>query len=74
MNNITLKIEMMAKNTNSYIIAVLDFCEENQIAEYEDILEVLDPILVSKIRQEFIDKNYVPELKNKNTIFDFLGE
>ena len=40
--------------------------EEKEKEDYEDVLELLHPILKEKIKQEFIDKGYLPHLKTKN--------
>lgn len=69
MTNESLMIEQLKLQTGTYVHAFLEFCEKNYIYDCEDLLEILDPIIVSKIRQEFIDGNYIPDLK-KNNLFD----
>ena len=73
MDNTTLIIEHMALKTNSYIEAIVDFAEKYPGTDFEEIVGSLNPVLISKIRQEFIDKNYIPHLKQKS-IMDFLKD
>lgn len=71
-DNLTLDIEKRALE-HGYIHAIINFCEEKRIYDYEDVLQLLHPILKEKIKQEFIDKNYIPSLKRKqkfNSFFD----
>jgi len=71
---LSLEIEKSALRCNgSYIEAVIGYCEKNDIYDYEDVIESLDPILVDKIRAEFINKKYIPSLMKKNTIEEFFG-
>lgn len=65
------KIEELYIETGSYIDAVILFAERFGIYDYEDILEVIHPILKEKIKQEFIKKNYIPSLK-KPSVFNFI--
>jgi predicted metal-dependent phosphotriesterase family hydrolase len=71
-NNVSMQIEKLKLKTGSYIEAVMEFSEHNKIYDYEDLLEILNPITYNNIRQEFIDKNFIPNLKTKNGIDDFL--
>ena len=73
MDNTTLIIENLALKHNSYIEAVKDFLEQYPEIDEDDIIKTVSPILVGKIRQEFIDKGYIPHLKKKN-IYNFLNE
>lgn len=70
-DNVSLQIENIAAKCGSYKEAFLEFTEKNEIFDYEDLLKSLSNNLVLKIRQEFIDKNYIPHLKRSN-IFDFI--
>ena len=65
LDNLSLDIERRAESVG-YINAILEFCEEKEKEDYEDVLELLHPILKEKIKQEFIDKGYLPHLKTKN--------
>lgn len=59
--------------TIGYIDAVLEYCEERGIEDYEDTIRNLHPILLEKIKQDFIDKNFFPNKKRKiklNGFFD----
>lgn len=67
----SLRIEEMAASTGSYIDACCDFAERFGFNDFEDLIDVLHPNLVQKIRQEFIDKNFIPQLKNKNSLTEF---
>jgi hypothetical protein len=57
-DNASLAIEQLKVLRGSYIEAVVEFCGTQEIYDYEDLLEVLNPILKAKITQEFIDKKY----------------
>jgi hypothetical protein len=72
-DNVSLQIETLAAKCGSYKEAFLDFAEKSEILDCEDLLESLNSNLVAKIRQEFIDKNYIPRLKRDN-IFDFMKD
>jgi hypothetical protein len=50
------------------------FAKEFEIPDFEDILEVLNKNVVDKIRQEFIDRNFIPSMKNKNSLDDFMRD
>lgn len=69
--NESIQIERLKLQTGSYIEATITFCGNNSIEDFEDLLEILNPALVAKIRQEFIDKNFIPSLK-KDTLLDFM--
>jgi len=71
-DNVSLQIEERALKNKSYIIAITEFCEENNIHDFEDLLEVIDKSIINKIKQEFIDKNFIPSLKKDNSIIDFM--
>jgi hypothetical protein len=70
-DNVSLQIEESAYKNKSYIIAIIEFCEQNGIHDYEDLTEVLDKSIIPKIKQEFIDKGFIPKLKKDNNILDF---
>ena len=72
LDNTSLTIEKMAaENNGSYIEACTIFAEKFGFHDFEDLIEVLHPLLIQKIRQEFIDKNYIPSLKPKNSLSEF---
>lgn len=73
LDNLSLRIEELAAKENSYIEAVLIFSEKFGYQEYEDILEILHPNIKEKLRQEFIDKKFLPNLKQKDSIESFFS-
>ena len=73
-DNVSLQIEEIALRNKSYIVAITEFCETNNIPDFEDLLEVLDKSIIAKVKQEFIDKNFIPSLKKDNSIIDFMEE
>jgi Phage late-transcription coactivator len=70
-NNLDIEIETRALETGSYIEAINDFCDEKGI-EQENIVELLNPILLDKVKVEFYKKNWFPEKKIKNSLDDFI--
>lgn len=60
--------EIAAKNGGHYIDAVLEYQTVNQIPDVEDITEALHPIIVEKLKQEYVQKNYFPGRKRENAI------
>ena len=55
-----------------YMQAIIDFCEEKEIYDYEDVTEQLSDVLINKIKLEARKKNYFPDKKIKiiNNVFD----
>jgi len=70
-DNLSLRIEELAAKEGSYIEAMLIFTEKFGYQDYEEVLEVLHPLVLQKIKQEFISKKYIPALRNKNSIESF---
>ena len=70
-NNLDIEIETRALVTGSYIEAITDFCQEKGIEE-ENIVDLLNPILLEKVKVEFYKKNYFPKKKIKNSLEDFI--
>jgi hypothetical protein len=70
---LSLEIERRATKVG-FIEAIIDFCEEKEILEYEDILEHLHPITKEKIKQEFIDKNFIPSKKSGFKLDNFFKD
>ncbi len=68
-DNTTLQIEELKLLRGSYKEAVIEFCGKHDIYDYEDLIEALSPILVDKIKQEYIRDNYIPHLK-RETLLD----
>lgn len=67
----SLKIEELAKREGSYIDACCIFAEQLNFTDFEDLIEILHPQLVKKIKQEFIEKNYIPALKKHDSLAAF---
>lgn len=69
LDGLSLIIENMAQaNGGSYIDAVLEYQELNEIPDVEDITESLHPHILEKLKTEFKQKNYFPGLKKDNGI------
>jgi len=74
MDSITTEIERkVATKKCSYIEAVLEFAEENEIADIEDLVEQLHPNIVDKLKTDFVKKKYFRNKKVEGTIEDFMG-
>jgi len=71
LDNLSLKIEELAAKEGSYIDAMTIFTEKMEYYDFEDLIEVLHPLVVQKIKQEFINKKYIPHLNQKNSIENF---
>ena len=56
----------------TYKDAFLYFMNKQEIYDPIDLWEVIEPILKAKIRQEFIDTNNIPSLK-QNNLSDFFA-
>ena len=72
-DSLSLEIEKKAQRVG-YIEAILEFCDEKELEDYEDIVEQLHPILKEKVKQEFIEKNYIPSLKRQTKLDNFFKE
>lgn len=73
LDTLSLEIEKKAARVG-YIEAMIEFCEEKEIEEYEDVLEHLHPIVKEKIKQEFIQKNFIPRLKTSALLDNFFKD
>lgn len=71
---LSMDIERRALIYNSHINGLLDFCEEKEIEDYEDIYEQLHPILKKKIEQEFINRGYIRDKYRKNPMDSFFDD
>lgn len=75
MDNTSIIIEKLALELGSYIEAMTEFKESRLPGtDYEDIVSTLNPVLIQKIRQEFINKNFVPDEKKRGSLLDFLED
>ena len=70
MDNFTLEIEQRAAVNGSYKDTLMEICEERNLCEYE-LVDMLHPIILAKVKQEFIDLNHFPELKNDSSLESF---
>jgi hypothetical protein len=66
-------IEIRAAACKSYIEAVVDFAEEKEV-DFEDIVELLHPQIIEKLKIEFIQKNHFPNKKLPNSIEQFMKD
>jgi hypothetical protein len=67
-DKLNIEIETRALQEGSYIEAIKDFCEEKEIYDYQDITILLHPIIINKLKAEFINKNYFKDKKNLTKI------
>lgn len=72
MTNLDKEIEIRALRLGSYIDAIIEFCFEKEIGDFENVVELLNPILIEKVKVEFYEKNFMPERKIKNSLINFL--
>lgn len=70
-DQLSITIERLAKDTGSYIDAIIEFANMNHIEEFEEIVNLLHPTLYDKVKTEFIEKNYFKDNKIDNSIKDF---
>lgn len=71
-DNVSYQIEEIAAKTGSYIEAFEEFANIHGILDIEEVLEIANKQICAKLKQEFIDKNYVRGMKKPN-IDDFLA-
>lgn len=71
---LNLEIERRYNLNGSYIESITDFATENGVLDIEDIVDELHPVVVEKVKAEFIDRNYFPGMKNENSLGDFLDD
>lgn len=69
----TQKIEELKLEIGNYREAFIEFAHRMEIYDYEELLEVINPLLVAKIKQEFINAKYFPHQKKSN-ILNFMNE
>ena len=61
LTNLINDIETRATRLHSYIEAILEYKEEKNIDDFEDITEQLNASLIEKVKTEFKLKHYFPE-------------
>lgn len=64
-NEFSLYIERFVLNSKNinHVDAVLKYCQENQIDE-EDIKHLINKSLLNKLRNDFIEMNYIQKTTN----------
>ena len=68
-------IELLAsENGGSYIEALIDFAHKNHIEEFEELVDLLHPIVKDKVKTEFISKNYFPDRKVEGKLDEFFND
>lgn len=72
LSGVSLTIEKLAAEKDSYIEAVVDFAEENEL-DVEEIVSYLHPQIVAKLKLEFIRKNHFADKKAEPSVTDFFG-
>ena len=72
MTNLDKEIETRALRLGSYIDAIIEFCFEKEIGDFENVVELLNPILIEKVKTEFYEKNFIPEKKITNSLVEFI--
>lgn len=73
-DKISMQIEELAAKRGSFVEAVLEFAEVNRIEDIRDLTDILHPITIEKIKQEFINGNFIPALKRESSLDAFFGE
>jgi len=61
LTNLIDDIENRAARLHSYIEAILEYKEEKNIDDFEDITEQLNASIIEKVKMEFKLKHYFPE-------------
>ena len=71
LDNFNLDIVQRAARDGGLIEAIVNLCEEKGIWDFEDVVELLDPIVLEKLKMEFYLRNYIPEKKIDNSLKRF---
>jgi hypothetical protein len=58
LDKLNLEIEQRAYEEGSYIEAIKSFCEDRNVLDFEDVVEVLHPIVLQKVKAEFYEKKF----------------
>lgn len=66
-----MDIEARALRDGGYIEAIINLCEEKGIYDFEDVVELLHPILLEKVKTEFKAKKFLSRDKIENSLKDF---
>lgn len=73
LDGMNTKIERMAHECGSYIDAVVDFAEQNEM-DVEELADFLHPNIRDALKAEFIKKNHFRDKKIDNSLDGFLKE
>ena len=71
LDKLNLEIEQRALEDGSYIDAIISFCEEKEIYDYEDVTSLLHPVVLEKLKAEYKLKRYFPDNKIKTKLSNF---
>lgn len=72
MDNVSSNILTIAMKCGSYIDAIIAYKDKFPDMDFNDVLDLVDPIIKERTRQEFINKNYLPHLKRNEIPAEFL--
>ena len=73
LDQFNLEIEKRALAEGSYKEAILVFAEEKDL-EVEEVVDLLNPLIKEKVKQELILKNHIPALKNQTPLGNFFKD
>jgi hypothetical protein len=73
LDKLNLEIEQRAYEEGSYVKAIISFCEEKHILDFEDVTEALHPILIQKVKAEYRNGNYFREGKSISKLDSFFN-
>lgn len=72
LDGLNSEIERLAvAHKGSYIEALIEFREIRQIPDFEDIVELLHPNIIDKLKQEYVAKKFFPGKKVENALPSF---
>lgn len=61
LDNFNLNLIKKSKQENGSLIdAIIIFCEEHTEYDFEDVVELLNPIILENLKTEFYTKKYIP--------------
>jgi len=71
LNNFNMDIVQRAAICGSLREAIHELKEEKQIDDYEDIIELLHPIVLEKLKMEYYVGKCFPDMKIQNSLDSF---